>query len=125
MLQSLYHNLQFCLPILPSLLLILSSRLVLFCKKSFLTDFAKFTTKHQKKTLAQMFSLCFLAKFLITSFFKKLFGRLLLHKHSLCLLSHQDFSPFQKRCHTYCLTEYIFRLNLKAESKSVFNTSNP
>ena len=40
---------QFCLPILPSLLLILSSRPVLFCKKGVRTDFAKFTTKYQKK----------------------------------------------------------------------------
>ena len=108
MLQSLYiHMQQFCLPILPSLLLILSSRPVLFCKKGVLTDFAKFTTKHQKKTLAQMFSLYFLAKFLITSFFKELFGRLLLHKHSLCLLSNHALSPFQKRCYTYFLAEYF------------------
>ena len=32
------------------------------------------------------------------TFFKEPFGRLLLHKHSLCLLSNHDLLFFQKRC---------------------------
>ena len=31
-------------------------------------------------------------------------------KHSLCLMSYHDLSPFQKRCHTYFLAEYFFGL---------------
>ena len=49
----LYHNLQFRLPIFPSLqwvlLTITISRQVLFCKKVVFTNFAKFTRKHQKR----------------------------------------------------------------------------
>ena len=30
------------------------------------------------------------------TFFKEPFGELLLHKHSLCLLSYHDLSPFEK-----------------------------
>ena len=65
-------------------------------------------------------------------FFKERFGRLLQHKHSLCLLSRLAFLPIQKRCHTYFLTEYFFglicRLGTRVSSilqalsqKSIFN----
>ena len=44
------------------------------------------------------------------TFIKEPFGRLLLHKHSFCLLSHPDFLPFQKRCHIYFPAEYFLGL---------------
>ena len=44
------------------------------------------------------------------TFFKEPFGRLLLHKHSFCLLSHHDLLFFQKRCHPYFLVEYFLSL---------------
>ena len=52
----------------------------------------------KKQIPAQMFSykLCEISH---DTFFKEPFGRLLLHKHSFCLLSHHDLLPFQKRCH--------------------------
>ena len=50
------------------------------------------------------------------TFFKESFGRLLLHKHSFCLLSNHNLLFFQKRCHTYFPAEYflslIYRLKL-------------
>ena len=54
------------------------------------------------------------------TFFKEPFGRLLLHKHSFCLLSQHDLVPFQKRCHTYFPAEYflglIYRLGTRVSS---------
>ena len=40
-------------------------------------------------------------------FFKNPSGRLLLHKHSFCLLSQHDLVPVQKRCYTYFPVEYF------------------
>ena len=42
--------------------------------------------------------------------FKELFGRLLLHKHLFCLLSHHNHSPFQRRCQTKFPADYILAL---------------
>ena len=53
---------------------------------------------------AKMFS-CEFCELSHNTFFKELFGRLLLNKHSLCLVSNQDLSSFQKRCHTYSATD--------------------
>ena len=80
---------------------------VLFCKKGVLAKFAKFTNKLEKRIMVQIFSSEF-SEISHNSFFKTPFGRLLLQKHSLCLLSYHDFSPFQKQCHTYFLAEYFF-----------------
>ena len=46
------------------------------------------------------------------TFFKEPFRQLLLYKPSFCLPSYNDFLPFQKRYHTYFLTEYFYCLNL-------------
>ena len=108
-----------------------SSRSELFCKNSVLANFAKFTRKHQKDIQLQMFS-CDFCEISQNIFFKEPFGRLLLHKHSLCLFSYHDLSPFQKRCHSFFLVEYFFgficRLGTKVSSiyqtlsqKSIFN----
>ena len=92
------------------------SRPLLFCKKSVLANFTKFTRKYQKKFRYRC-SLVNSTKFLITLFFKEPFGRLLLHKHSLCLLSYHDLSPFQKRCRTFFLAEYFFSLTFRLGTK--------
>ena len=108
-----------------------SSRPELFCKNGVLANFAKFTRKHQKDIPLQMFS-CEFCEISHSTFFKEPFGRLLIYKHSLCLFSYHDLSPFQKRCHTFFLAEYflgfIFRLGTKVSSirktlsqKPVFN----
>ena len=108
-----------------------SCRPELFCKKGVLADFEKSTRKHQKEIPLLMLSYEF-CEISYDTFFKKPFGRLLLHKHSLCLLSYHDLSPFQKRCRTFFLAEYffglIFRLGTKVSSicktlsqKPIFN----
>ena len=85
----------------------------------------------KKEIPAQMFS-CEFCEISHNIFFKERFGRLLQHKHSLCLLSHLNFLPIQKRCHTYFLAEYflglICRLGTRVSSifqalsqKSIFN----
>ena len=86
-----------------------SSRPELFCKDRVLANFAKFTRKHQKDIPLQMFS-CEFCEISRNTFFKEPFGQLLLHKHSLCLLSYHDLSPFQIRCRTLFLAEYFFGL---------------
>ena len=78
-----------------------SYRPELFC-----TNFEKFTRKHQKDIPLQMFS-CEFCEISHNTFFKEPFGRLLLHKHSLCLFSYHNLSPFQKRCRTFFLAEYF------------------
>ena len=111
-----------------------SSRPELFCKKGALANFAKFTRKHQKEIPLQMFS-CEFCEISHNTFFKEPFGRLFLYKHSLCLLSYHDLSPFQKRCRTFLLAEYFFglicRLGTKVSSiwktlsqNAIFNLSN-
>ena len=97
-------NLQFRLPILPSLLLILlQSEAVVPCcstKKVFL-QIPQNSQKNAKKDIpAQMFS-CEFCKVSHNIFFKEPFGQLLHHKYLFCLLSHHNLSPFQKQCHTY------------------------
>ena len=92
-----------------------SSRPVVFCKKMFLrilqnspeNTYAKFSflmklsSLFKKEIPAQLFS-CEFCKVCHNTFFNKLFRWLLLHKHSLCVLSHHDILPFQKRYHTDC-----------------------
>ena len=95
------------------------SRLVVFCLKGVLTNFAKF---HKEKPAlktrfqwsckstefnvikneipAQLFS-CELCKISLNTFFKELFRRLLLLKRWSCLPSHHDLRHF---CHTYFLS---------------------
>ena len=63
----------------------------------------------KKEAPAQIFS-CEFCKISHNIFFKELFGQLLLHKHSFCLLSHHNFPPFQKQRHTYFRAEYFFGL---------------
>ena len=103
----------------------------LFCKNAVLANFAKFTRKHQKYIPLQIFSSEFF-EISYKTFSKEPFGRLLLHKHSLCLLSYHDLSRFHKQCHTFFLAEYffglIFRLGTKVSSicktlsqKPIFN----
>ena len=103
--------------------MIRSSRPVLFCKKRALANFAKFTRKHQKEIPVQMFS-CEFCKLSHNTFFKEPFGRLLLHKHSLCLLSYHDPLPFQKRCHAHFLAQCFFDLICRLGKKvsSIFKT---
>ena len=86
-----------------------SSRPELFCKNGVLANFAKLTRKHQKDTPLQMFS-CEFCEISHKIFLKEPFGRLLLHKHSFCLLSQHDLLPFQKQCHTYFRAEYFLGL---------------
>ena len=104
-----------------------SSRPELF-SKNFV---AKFTRKHQKDIPLQMFS-CEFCKISHNIFFKEPFGRLLLHKHSLCLFPYRGLSPFQKRWRSFFLAQYffcfIYRLGTKVSSicktlshKPIFN----
>ena len=90
-----------------------SSHPLLFCKKGFLRNYAKFTRKHQKKEIPPKMFSCKYCEISHNTFFKEHFGWLLLHKHSLCLLSHHDLLSFQKRCHTYFLAEYFLGLNCR------------
>ena len=100
-----------------------SSRPELFCKNGVLANFAKLTRKHQKDTPLQMFS-CEFCEIFHNIFLKEPFGRLLLHKHSFCLLSQHDASPFQKRCYTYFPAEYFLGLiyRLVTRVSSIFQT---
>ena len=88
----------------------------LFCKNGVLANFAKFTRKHQKYILLQMFS-CEFCEISHSTFFKEPFRRLLLHKHPLCLLSYHDISSFQKRCCTFFLSSICKTLS----QKPIFN----
>ena len=56
---------------------------MLFCKKGVLTNFAKFTRKHQKRDCGTDFS-CEFCEISYNIFFKEPFGQLLQHKHSVC-----------------------------------------
>ena len=99
---------------------------MLFCKQDVLKNFAKFIRKHQKKRFQLRCSHVNSAKFLITSFFKEPYGRLLRHKHSFYLLSHHELSHFQKRCYPYFLVEYFLGLicRLGARVSSIFQALN-
>ena len=57
----------------------------------------------KKEIPAHMFS-CEFCEIFITSLLK---SRLLLHKHSFCLLSHYKLLPFQKRCHNSPATYFL------------------
>ena len=92
------------------------SRPELFCKKGVLANFAKFTKTHQKDIPLQKFS-CEFCEISYNTFFKDPCGRLLLHKHSPCLLSYHDFSLFQKQCRTFFLVEYFFGLICRLGTK--------
>ena len=72
------------------------------------------------------------AKLLTTPFLKNPFTTAAFHKHSLCLLSYHDLSPFQNRCpHIFWLSIFfglICRLGTKVSSicrtlsqKPIFN----
>ena len=100
-----------------------SSRPELFCKNAVLANFAKLTRKHQKDTPLQMFS-CEFCEIFHNIFLKEPFGRLLLHKHSFCLLSKHDVWSFQKRCYTYFPAEYLLGLiyRLVTSVSSIFQT---
>ena len=56
--------------------------------------------------------------------FKEPFEWLHLDKQSLCLLSYYDLTPFQKRCHTYFLAEYLFSFicSMGTKVSSTFKT---
>ena len=77
----------------------------------------------KKEIPAQMFS-CEFCEISHNIFFKEPFGRLLLHKHSFCLLSQHDASSFQKRCYTYFPAEYFLGLiyRLVTRVSSIFQT---
>ena len=100
-----------------------SSRPELFCKNGVLPNFAKFPRKQQKDIPLPMFS-CEFCEISHNTFFKEPFGRLLLHKHSLCLFSYHDLSSFQKRCRTFFLAEYFlgFFCRLRTKVSSICNT---
>ena len=68
--------------------------------------------------------ICELCKISHNIFLEEPFGRLLLHKHSFCLLSEYDASPFQKRCYTYFPAEYFLGLiyRLVTRVSSIFQT---
>ena len=70
-----------------------------------------------------MFS-CEFCKISHNTFFTEPFGWLLLHKHSFCLLSYHDLSPFQKRCHAYFMAECFFGLicGLGTQVSPIFKT---
>ena len=94
------------------------SRPMVLYKKVALTSFAKFTREWsyrlklnfiKKEIPAWMFS-CEFCEIYHNTFFKELFGRLLLHKRSFRLLSHRELLTFQKRCDTYFPTEYFLGL---------------
>ena len=87
-----------------------------FLQKSVLVNFAKITRKHQKGILVHIFS-CEFCKISHNNFFKEPFGRLLLHKQSLCLLSYHNLLSFQKQCGTYFLDEYFFGLICRLGTK--------
>ena len=78
---------------------------------------------NRKEIPAHMF-FCELWEISHKTFFKKRFARLLLHKHSFCLLSKHDLVPFQKRCHTYIPAKHflglIYRLGTRVSS--IFQT---
>ena len=73
----------------------------------------------KKEIIAQMSS-CEFYEIIHSTFLKEPFGRLLLHKHSFCLLFHQDHLFFQKGCHTYFPAKYflllIYRIGTRVSS---------
>ena len=77
-----------------------------------------------KKRCRRRWFICELCKISHNMFLKEPLGRLLLHKHSFCLLSQHDASPFQKRCYTCFPTEHFLGLiyRLVARVSSVFQT---
>ena len=82
---------------------------MLFWKKDNVTSFAKFTRKQQKRDSSRDVFLWIL-RISHNIFFKEPCGRLLLRKHSLCLLSPMTFHLFKKKRHTYFLAQYFFGL---------------
>ena len=117
MLQFLYHNLPFRLPIQCSLLY--SEAVVRCCSAKRLSyKFRKIHKKTPKKRFRHRFFPANSAKFLIISFLKDP------SESSFCLLSLHHLSPFKKNViHIFWLS--IFRLNLKAGNQSELNISSP
>ena len=105
-----------------------SSRPVVFCKKEVPAYFANFARKPlrqrlvfkevavlqgltlSKKRSRNRWYICELCKISLNIFLKEPFGRLLLHKHSFCLLSQHDTLSSQKRSYTYFPAEYFLGL---------------
>ena len=120
--------------------IIKNSQPVAVCKKSVLTNFVIFTTKHkcwsllfnevavlQRLTLTNMrvwhrYILTNFAKFFVITFLENPFGRLLLYNHSFFVLPHHDVLSFQKRCHTYFPAGYFLSLisSLGVRVSSIF-----
>ena len=96
---------------------------MLFWKKDNVTSFAKFTRKQQKRDSSRDVFLWIL-RISHNIFFKEPCGRLLLRKHSLCLLSPMTFHLFKKKRHTYFLAQYFFGLicRLGTRVSSIFQT---
>ena len=142
MLLILYHNLPFRLPILSSyywyyynqkqssggvLQKMCSYKFRKFHKKtpyakdSFLIKLQVYRAQlYRKNRFRHIWFICEFCETSHNTFFKEPFRRLLLHKHSFCLLSHHDLLPFQKRCYTYFPAEYflglIWRLGTRVSS---------
>ena len=113
-----------------------------FCKKVVPAYFTNFTRKPlrervvfkeaavlesltlSKKKFGHRWFICELCKMSHNIFLKEPFGRQLLHKHSFCLFSQHDASPFQKRCYTYFPAEYFLGLiyRLVTRVSSIFQT---
>ena len=78
-----------------------------------------------KKRFRNRWFICELCKISPNIFLKEPYGQLLLHKHSFCLLSQHDASPFQKRCYTHSSAKYFLGLIYKTGNKNELNISNP
>ena len=115
---ALFNSSRFCLPILPSLLLILlkSEAVVRWCSTKKVFQILQWSCRStefnfvKKEIPAQMF-FCKFWEISHKTFFKEPFGRLLLHEHSFCLLSQHDLNLF-KNDFTHISWESISRLNL-------------
>ena len=113
--------------VLPTLLLILlySEAVVQCCsgKKVMLQVLQNSQENSKKEIPAEMFS-CGFCEISRNIFFKEPCGRLLLRKHSLCLLSPMTFHLFKKKRHTYFLAQYFFGLicRLGTRVSSIFQT---
>ena len=85
---------------------------------------SKLSLTLSKKRFRHRWFFCKLCKISHNTFLKAPFGRLLLHKHSFCLLSQHDASPFQKRCYTNFPAEYFLGLICRLVTRvcSIFQT---
>ena len=112
--------------VLPTLLLILlySEAVVQCCSgKKVMLQVLQNSQENSKEIPAEMFS-CGFCEISHNIFFKESCGRLLLRKHSLCLLSPMTFHFFKKKRHTYFLAQYFSGLicRLGTRVSSIFQT---